>query len=218
MKRVFKIGERVWWNDDHMYGWGTIALINREETYKEYPCSDYNGDILTITKDSGGEIETTPSRVYQEAYGYTFFGMPLVWEHDEEIDYPLYCPDRDENVYMCEVDAKDNKLFKEPVECEFYSVEDDKIHVSGFLWKKDDGTWALTQYTFCYIPITELLDAKHRMELIDEYESEVQQYEHHGLTDEQALTICNSYANGQRILSYGDITYDTKNGNYVSRV
>lgn len=200
-----------------MSGWGRIALINREETYKEYPCSDDAGDILTIKKDSGGEIETTPSRVYSVAQGYTFFGLRLVWEHDEEIDYPLYCPARDENVFMCEVDSKPNNLFTEPVECELYSVEDDKIHVSGYLWKKDDGTWALTEYTFCFVPMSELLQGDRRA-IIDEYEQGVQQYEQHGLTDEEALNICNSYFDGQRILSYDKLSYETKDGHYITKV
>ena len=104
MKRVFTIGERVWWSDDYMCGWGTIALINRQDTIERDVCSDYNGDILTITKDSGGEIETTPSCVYQIAKGKTFRGKPVCWEHDEDIDYPFYCPEEDENCFHFELD------------------------------------------------------------------------------------------------------------------
>lgn len=92
MKRVFKIDEVVWFEDDHMGGWGKVGLINRSDTFPEYPCSDDSGDILTIEKESGGEIETTPSCVYQVAEGRTFRGEPVVWEHNEEIDYPFYCP------------------------------------------------------------------------------------------------------------------------------
>lgn len=104
MKRVFTIGDRVWWADDYMWGWGTVGLINRSDEFPEYPVSDDAGDILTIEKDSGGEIETTPSRVYQLAAGKTFRGKPVCWEHDEEIDYPFYCPDEDENCYYFELD------------------------------------------------------------------------------------------------------------------
>ena len=68
MKRVFKIGERVWWEDDHMSGWGTIALVNGDDSYWEYAVGNL-GDIITITKDTGGEIETTPNCVYQLAPG-----------------------------------------------------------------------------------------------------------------------------------------------------
>lgn len=104
MKRVFKLEERVWYTEDHECGWGRIGLINREDTYGEYNCSDANGDILTIIKDSGSEIECVPSNVYQLAPGRTFFGEPVVWDHNEDIDYPYYCPAHDENCYAFELE------------------------------------------------------------------------------------------------------------------
>ena len=104
MKRVFTIGERVWWEDDHMNGWGKIALVNRDDSYPEYAVSELAGDIITVTKDDGGEIETTPNCVYQLAPGRFFFGEVVVWEHHEEIDYPFYCPNRCENCYHFEVE------------------------------------------------------------------------------------------------------------------
>ena len=105
MKRVFKIGERVWWEDDDMNGWGHIVLINRDASYPEYAVCDYAGDIITIEKETGGEIETTPSRVYQLAPGRYFWGEAVVWEHNEEVDYPFYCPERQENCYHFEVET-----------------------------------------------------------------------------------------------------------------
>lgn len=104
MKRIFKVGERVWYNDDHESGWGVISLINRQDSIKEEICSDYNGDIILITKDSGSEIETTPSCIWQLAPGRTFKGSPVVWEHNEEIDYPFFCPEENENCFHCELD------------------------------------------------------------------------------------------------------------------
>ena len=105
MKRVFKIGERVWYEDDYECGWGTIVLLNGSDSIKEDVCSDYNGDIITIQKDGcRSEIETTPSCIWQLAPGRTFRGKPVVWNHDEELDYPLFCPDEDENCYHVELD------------------------------------------------------------------------------------------------------------------
>lgn len=104
MKRVFKIDERVWYNEDYMCGWGRIGLINRSDEFGEYICSDYNDDIITVIKDSGGEIECSPSNVYQLAERRTFKGEPVVWEHDQEIDYPYFCPALNENCYACELE------------------------------------------------------------------------------------------------------------------
>lgn len=105
MKRVFHIGERVFFMEDYEIGWGTIGLINRSDKYPDYPCSDDAGDILTIIKDgSKSEIECSPSNVFQVADGKTFRGEEVVYEHNEEMDYPFYCPEEDENCYYFELD------------------------------------------------------------------------------------------------------------------
>lgn len=104
MKRVFKIGEVVWYSEDHECGWGKVGLIDRSDEFPEYNCSDEGGDILTIEKEGGGEIECRPSNVYQVAQDRFFRGEPVVWDHNEEIGYPFYCPAEDENCYYCELD------------------------------------------------------------------------------------------------------------------
>ncbi len=105
MKRVFKIGEVVFFEDDHESGWGRIVLINRTDKWKEDICGDDAGDILTIRKEGcRSEIETTPSRVYQVAQDRFFRGEPVCWEHNEGIDYPFFCPGENENCYHFEVE------------------------------------------------------------------------------------------------------------------
>ena len=105
MKRVFRIDEVVWYTDDHETGWGKIVLINGEDKYRDYPCSDSAGDILTIQKEGcRSEIETSPSHVFQIAEGKFFRGEQCVYENEEELDYPLYCPAEDENCYYFECD------------------------------------------------------------------------------------------------------------------
>lgn len=217
-KRVFTIGERVWYNADHMTGWGKIGLINREDTYKQYNCDD--DDILTVEKDSGGEIECWPENVYQLAHGLTFFGNPVVWDHESE-EYPLYCPERDENVFMCETEQNLARITDEPHSYEFYSIEDGVLHVSAYLWHDEDRGWVLTEFTFCLVPKEEILACKDglgRQFIVDGYEQAVTQYEKDGLTAKDALRICNSYNFGQRLLDYSEITEDTPNGNYVTKV
>lgn len=105
MKRVFEIGERIWYEDDYGHGWATICLINRSSGHREVPCCDAAGDILTLVKENGfSKIETTPSRVYKLAPGRSFRGKAVCWEHDEESDYPLWCPDEYENCFFFELD------------------------------------------------------------------------------------------------------------------
>ena len=105
MKRVFHIGEVVWYTEGHESGWGTVGLINRSDRFPEYPCADESEDILTIIKEGcKSEIECLPSNVYQVAQGKTFRGEPVVYEHNVEIDYPFYCPAEDENCYYIELD------------------------------------------------------------------------------------------------------------------
>lgn len=105
MKRVFHIGEVVWYEEDHERGWGKVGLINRSDKYPDYPCSDEAGDILTIIKeDCKSEIECLPSNVYQVAQDKTFRGEPVVYEHNDERDYPFYCPAEGESCYYFELD------------------------------------------------------------------------------------------------------------------
>ena len=104
-RRIFSIGETVFYEDDHERGWGKVILVNGEASYPQYICSYNAGDIITIQKEGcTSEIETTPDRVYQLAPGRSFWGNPVVWEHHEDIDYPFYCPARDENCYHFEVE------------------------------------------------------------------------------------------------------------------
>lgn len=138
MKRVFKIGEVVWYSEDHECGWGKVGLINRSDEFPEYNCSDEGGDILTIEKECGGEIECSPSNVYQVAQNRFFRGEPVVWDHNEEIDYPFYCPAEDENCYYCELEEHPTTprgFF------EITSVSKDDLDAAGFDTEDvDDGT------------------------------------------------------------------------------
>lgn len=217
-RRVFTIGERVWYEQDHMTGWGKVGLINREDTFKQYNCDV--DDILTIEKDSGGEIECWPDNVYQVAQGLTFFGLRVVWDHNSE-EYPLYCPEREENLYMIETEQNLPRITDEPHSYEFYSIEDDKIHVFAYLWLSYTRGWVLTEFTSCIVSKKELLysDVNLRPQfIVDEYEQLVQQHERDGLSKEEALDICNNYLDGMRLLDYEEIKEDTENGNYVTRI
>lgn len=110
MKRVFTIGERVFYEDDHESGWGKIVLINGRANLGQDICSDDCGDIITIQKEGcRSEIETTPSHIYHVAQERTLYGNPVVWEHHEDIEYPFFCPALDEHCYHTELDPSEDE-------------------------------------------------------------------------------------------------------------
>jgi len=100
MKSVFKIGEVVW----TISGWGKVVDINRSTTYSEYACCDRFEDLIGVELESGERKEYAPSSVWQIAQDRFYKEESVVWEHDDEIDYPFYCPALDENCYYCELD------------------------------------------------------------------------------------------------------------------
>ena len=104
MKRVFRIGERVYYDNNESNGWGTVILLNGTDKHKEDILCDEAGDKITIKTDSGEKVTAAPSQIYTLAPGRTFFGEPVVWEHNPEKDYPFYCPAENENCYYCELD------------------------------------------------------------------------------------------------------------------
>ena len=107
MKRILKIGEPVWWQDDHMSGWGRIGLVNGTESFGEYNVGP--DDIITVCKSDGGEIETTYMHVFQLAPGRFFNEKPLVWDHFSE-DFDFWCPDEKTLVTFDMLDC--NKTFE----------------------------------------------------------------------------------------------------------
>lgn len=101
MRRVFRIGEKIW--DDHDKRWGVVLLVcgqDRDDVV-------YSDNIITYKPDdSDGEAEVEASRCYQLAEGKTFSGFPVCWEHSDEIctDYSFFCPDLEENCFYFELD------------------------------------------------------------------------------------------------------------------
>ena len=100
--RMFKKGERVFNNEpspaeSDLRDWATVC----EDTV-----AIYADQIVLLTMDDGSENETDSYSIYQVAEGKVCpkCGGSLCIEHDEEIDYPYYCPECDENVYDCEVE------------------------------------------------------------------------------------------------------------------
>ena len=107
---------------------------------------------------------------------------------------------------------------------EFYSIEmvggEKVMHISFSVWRNDgreDGDYTVTDYTFCYIPLRELVACKSRgarWELIMDYESEVHQYEGDytwGRLVEEGYGYPGS---PKQELDYGDITMSTPCGDY----
>lgn len=112
MKRILKLGEKVWIEDDGLNGlrgdgcgqngWGTIIGIDGDKEKAERPVRD-DTPVLVETSDKG-LVMVDACIVYQLA-PYTFQGDQCCWEHNEmEDDYPLFCPERYENCFFFECD------------------------------------------------------------------------------------------------------------------
>lgn len=103
------IGERVFDNNDGR--WGYVALIaNQKEDCK---INDEMEDAVVLLVDEpldkkhNSEWETFAENCYQVSGKGTFFGSTVCIEHHRDemgTDYPLYCPDLDENLFEFELD------------------------------------------------------------------------------------------------------------------
>lgn len=114
----------------------------------------------------------------------------------------------------------------EPVELEFFSIEDDgrggkQIHVLGYLYTNGDdngeGEWRNVEYTFFIEPLEDFI--RHYAETdsyVDDMAGELKQYIGYD-TDQEVVEIINSYFNGHPAdytLHYSEITMDTPCGGY----
>lgn len=106
MKRVFKVGQRIY--DDHDKRWGTIVFFpGNPESKVEVLAED---GLITYKPDNSiGECETTALSAYHIAEGMRFHGCVVCWEHNENVDYPLYCPEREENCFLSEIDNEEKR-------------------------------------------------------------------------------------------------------------
>ena len=139
--------------------------------------------------------------------------------NDEYLDGEMWVKHMVLNPIDVESVGYDHLNDEHPRECEFYSIEDGEVHISGFLWLDDRNRWRLTEYSRCFIPLKEFVPEykKSAMQFVDECESEVQQYERDSITWGEALYIYNNYfGEGEEIevLPYGMITEETKSGFY----
>lgn len=217
MKRILKHNEKVWFTDGLHSGWGKISLPDRIE------CIFAPDEMVLVKKDSGGEQYLPASQVYSVAHGYKYLGGTLCWEHDEMIAEEFYDPQSDTNLSYYQVDNKEILILSEPHTCEFYTVEDDQIHISGYLWHDSDRGWVLTTFVGCYVPKAEVLakdDGLRRQFVIAEYEQDVRQYEQDNLTTTEAYHLCNHYFGdkGMILLDYEKLSDKTTNGRYVTLI
>ena len=107
MKRVFKKGEAIFaWNylERDLNGFGIVL----EDTITED-----DSDIVYIQVNGSGENEETADRIYKLAENRICCrcGRVVCIEHDEELDYPYYCPDHDENLFEFETTEVNDEEF-----------------------------------------------------------------------------------------------------------
>lgn len=107
MKRTFKKGEEIFaWNylERDLNGFG-IVLEDKEV--------EEDDEIVYIQVNGSGENQETADRIYKLAPNRicSRCGCVLCIEHDEDIDYPYYCPDHDENLYGFETTEVDDEVY-----------------------------------------------------------------------------------------------------------
>ena len=102
MKRVFSVGERIY--DAHDMKWGTIVYLCSKK-YKPNQDALAEDCIIGYVTDEFDDSsnETLARDAYKIAEGKLFHGEIVCWEHND-IDYPFFCPAREENVYHTELD------------------------------------------------------------------------------------------------------------------
>ena len=90
---------------------GYIALIGNQK--EDCEINEDEGDTIVLLVDEpldkahNSECETLAENCYQVSDKGTFFGSTVCIEHHRDemsTDYPLYCPDRDENLFEFELD------------------------------------------------------------------------------------------------------------------
>lgn len=109
MKRIFKKGEEIFaWNylEPDLNGFG-IVLEDKEV--------EEDDEIVYIQVNGSGENQETADRIYKLAPNRicSRCGCVVCVEHDEDIDYPYYCPDCQENKYRIEVTQVDDEDWDE---------------------------------------------------------------------------------------------------------
>lgn len=107
MKREFKEGEEIFaWNhlEPDLNGFGIVL---------EDKVVEYDDEIVYIQVNSSGENQETADRIYKLAPNRICCrcGCVVCIEHDEDLDYPYYCPDHDENLIEFETTEVDDEVY-----------------------------------------------------------------------------------------------------------
>ena len=107
MNRKFKKGEEIFaynYLEPDLNGFG-IVLEDKEV--------EEDDEIVYIQVNGSGENQETADRIYKLAPNRicSRCGCVLCIEHDEDIDYPYYCPDHDENLYGFETTEVDDEVY-----------------------------------------------------------------------------------------------------------
>ena len=118
--RNLKVGEIVYFVDQDGHGSSAKAKIVSIDGKKEGEVH-FSGDELNVNvevellEDMEGVgntediVNVNNQEVYKIIEGKTFQGEPVCYEHDCDIEYPYYCPTRDENCYGIELDDAPTK-------------------------------------------------------------------------------------------------------------
>ena len=111
--RTLKIGEVVYYVGFHdACAKAKVVSINGQETGEvAFDGTEEDTEVkIELLEDLEGVgnkedvVSAIIPEIYQIAEGKTFKGEEVCYEHVTSIDYPYYCPMREENVYNIELD------------------------------------------------------------------------------------------------------------------
>ena len=112
--RTLHVGESVYNYDninDDLKGVWTIEMIDNNNALYDKEIQDQYTDestIVLLTNEDGSTNEVFAYNLYKIDDNLTRLNGELVcFEHDVDIDYPYYLPDRDENYYSIELKTFD---------------------------------------------------------------------------------------------------------------
>ena len=100
--RPFKVGERVWDDDEREFC--HIAKIPGSAGVLEDEMLEDDNPVIVAYED-GRTRETYTQYLYKIVPGKTFDGLTVCYEHNKmEHNYPYFCPEADENCFENELD------------------------------------------------------------------------------------------------------------------
>lgn len=103
--RNLSVGEEVYVViDGELICKAEIVSFPSGKKEQHYAGDELNESVNVRSLDTNNVASIDNQDIYKIVPGKTFKGEEVCYEHNLEVDYPYYCPARDENCYEIELD------------------------------------------------------------------------------------------------------------------